>query len=93
MELHFAHFRSTWNWNFNAVEHVYNSERSKLIMTNVTHRNGLKPYTFIQYFVNYKLGNSTNSSAYASNFLQYHNFAAQIPNVVFNWLNIFVNLG
>ncbi|XP_054081415.1 equilibrative nucleoside transporter 1 isoform X1 [Zeugodacus cucurbitae] len=45
------------------------------------------------YFVNYKLGNSTNSQEYAENFLQYHNFAAQIPNVVFNWLNIFVNLG
>ncbi|XP_004519457.1 equilibrative nucleoside transporter 1 isoform X2 [Ceratitis capitata] len=46
------------------------------------------------YFVDFKLGSETNStSPYASNFLQYHNFAAQIPNVVFNWLNIFVNLG
>ncbi|XP_053969979.1 equilibrative nucleoside transporter 1-like [Anastrepha ludens] len=48
------------------------------------------------YFVDYKLSdntNSTSSTTYASNFLQYHNFAAQIPNVVFNWLNIFVNLG
>ncbi|XP_054738796.1 equilibrative nucleoside transporter 1-like [Anastrepha obliqua] len=48
------------------------------------------------YFVDYKLendSNSTSASNYAANFLQYMGFAAQIPNVVFNWLNIFLNLG
>ncbi|XP_020716638.1 equilibrative nucleoside transporter 1 isoform X1 [Ceratitis capitata] len=48
------------------------------------------------YYVGYKLGgseNSTSVSNYAANFLQYHGFAAQIPNVVFNWLNVFLNLG
>ncbi|KAL5288449.1 ent-3.2 family protein [Megaselia abdita] len=30
---------------------------------------------------------------YATNFLAYIGFAAQVPNVIFNWLNIFVNLG
>lgn len=47
------------------------------------------------YFVDFKLvstdGNMT--SAYAMNFMQYIGFASQIPNLVFNWLNIFVQLG
>lgn len=30
---------------------------------------------------------------YATNFLAYIGFASQIPNVIFNWLNIFVNMG
>lgn len=48
------------------------------------------------YFVDLKLSgnsNSTSASNYAANFLQYHGFASQIPNVVFNWLNVFLNLG
>lgn len=47
------------------------------------------------YFVDYKLSVSyTNQTTeYASNFMQYIGFASQIPNVLFNWLNIFVNLG
>ncbi|KAI8116184.1 Equilibrative nucleoside transporter 1 [Lucilia cuprina] len=47
------------------------------------------------YFVDFKLvsneGNVT--SVYANNFMQYMGFASQIPNLVFNWLNIFVHLG
>ncbi|KAG7200699.1 hypothetical protein KM043_001250 [Ampulex compressa] len=47
------------------------------------------------YFVDYKLsvaytGIHTN---YATNFLAYLGFAAQIPNLLFNWLNIFIQLG
>ncbi|XP_029675840.1 equilibrative nucleoside transporter 1 isoform X1 [Formica exsecta] len=47
------------------------------------------------YFVNYKLsmeytGIDTN---YATNFLAYLGFAAQIPNLLFNWLNVFLQLG
>ncbi|XP_037816196.1 equilibrative nucleoside transporter 1 [Lucilia sericata] len=47
------------------------------------------------YFVDFKLvsndGNVT--SVYANNFMQYMGFASQIPNLIFNWLNIFVHLG
>lgn len=47
------------------------------------------------YFVDFKLapseGNTTSS--YATNFMPYMGFAAQIPNLIFNWLNIFVHLG
>lgn len=47
------------------------------------------------YFVNYKLseeytGIETN---YATNFLAYVAFAAQIPNLLFNWLNVFLQFG
>ena len=48
-----------------------------------------------QYFVNYKLGmeHTENTLPYATYFLQYVGFAAQVPNVLFNWFNIFMNLG
>lgn len=47
------------------------------------------------YFVDFKLAaNDGNvSSTYATNFMQYIGFASQIPNLIFNWLNIFVHLG
>ncbi|XP_037944695.1 equilibrative nucleoside transporter 1 [Teleopsis dalmanni] len=49
------------------------------------------------YFVDYKLsthnGTNTTHTVYASNFMQYISFASQIPNLIFNWLNVFVNLG
>lgn len=50
---------------------------------------------FFQYFVDFKLGSTEANvtSTYASNFMQYIGFASQIPNLVFNWLNIFVHLG
>lgn len=48
------------------------------------------------YFEDFKL--STNytgktDSDYHGNFMQNMGFAAQIPNVCFNWINIFVNFG
>lgn len=45
-----------------------------------------------EYFVNYKLGKEYNESAqpYGSYFLQYIGFAAQIPNLIFSWINIFI---
>ncbi|EFN63283.1 hypothetical protein EAG_03129 [Camponotus floridanus] len=48
-----------------------------------------------EYFVSYKLskeytGVDTN---YATNFLANLGFAAQIPNLLFNWLNVFLQLG
>lgn len=47
------------------------------------------------YFVDYKLSSNYTGkeSPYSANFLPYIGFASQIPNVLFNWLNIFVNLG
>lgn len=51
------------------------------------------------YFRNYKLANNTNPVIEAElkeikkNFLSYLGLAAQIPNVLFNGLNIIVNLG
>lgn len=50
---------------------------------------------FFQYFVKYKLGEeyTGESSEYSNNFLPYIGLASQIPNVFFNWINIFVNLG
>lgn len=49
-----------------------------------------------EYFVDYKLSpnyTGTNNTEYAANFMPYLTFASQIPNVLFNWMNIFVNLG
>jgi len=49
-----------------------------------------------EYFVDYKLSpnyTGTNNAEYAANFMPYLTFASQIPNVLFNWMNIFVNLG
>ncbi|XP_032682773.1 equilibrative nucleoside transporter 1-like isoform X2 [Odontomachus brunneus] len=48
-----------------------------------------------EYFVSYKLskdytGVETN---YATNFLAYLGFSAQVPNLLFNWLNVFLQLG
>nr|CAH0099039.1 unnamed protein product [Daphnia galeata] len=47
------------------------------------------------YFVIHKLGqeNTGQSLAYAANFLQFLGFASQVPNVIFNWLNIFIQIG
>ncbi|KAI5713540.1 hypothetical protein M8J76_001008 [Diaphorina citri] len=47
------------------------------------------------YFVDYKLGYeyTGENSEYATNFLAYIGLAAQAPNIMFNWLNIFINIG
>ncbi|XP_068984794.1 NADPH-dependent diflavin oxidoreductase 1 isoform X4 [Bombus flavifrons] len=47
------------------------------------------------YFVNYKLSEEYTGiqSNYATNFLAYLGFAAQIPNLLFNWLNVFMQFG
>ena len=53
------------------------------------------PNNIFQYFVDYKLGEDyTNTSVqYSAHFMQYIGFAAQIPNLFFNWMNIFLNIG
>lgn len=52
-------------------------------------------FILLQYFVDYKLSENYTgvSSKYATNFMPYLGFAAQVPNVIFNWVNIFVQLG
>ncbi|XP_055923967.1 equilibrative nucleoside transporter 1 isoform X2 [Eupeodes corollae] len=48
------------------------------------------------YFVEFKLNTTlttSEDSTYSTNFLAYIGFASQIPNVIFNWLNVFVNMG
>ncbi|XP_012283702.1 equilibrative nucleoside transporter 1 isoform X2 [Orussus abietinus] len=47
------------------------------------------------YFVNYKLSKMYTGveSHYVTNFLADVGFAAQIPNLLFNWLNVFIQLG
>lgn len=52
-------------------------------------------FLLLQYFADYKLGYEYVGmvTIYSASFLQYLGFAAQVPNVVFNWLNIFVQFG
>ncbi|EDV59094.1 equilibrative nucleoside transporter 1 [Drosophila erecta] len=48
------------------------------------------------YFEDFKLGTNNTLAperSYRTHFMQDMGFASQIPNLVFNWLNIFVNLG
>lgn len=51
--------------------------------------------TAISYFINYKLSSDYIGSdfAYLGIFMQLLTFCSQIPNVLFNWFNIFVPLG
>lgn len=49
-----------------------------------------------EYFTQYKLLNATSEDGtfkYDSDFLAYISFAAQVPNVLFSWLNVFVQVG
>lgn len=48
-----------------------------------------------QYFVSYKLSEEYTgiTSMYVTSFLAYIGFAAQVPNILFNWLNVFVQIG
>jgi equilibrative nucleoside transporter 1/2/3 len=45
--------------------------------------------------VNYKLSKDYTYSEipYSAYFMQFIGIAAQVPNVVFNWVNIFMNVG
>uniref|UniRef100_A0A1B6DIQ1 Equilibrative nucleoside transporter 1 n=1 Tax=Clastoptera arizonana TaxID=38151 RepID=A0A1B6DIQ1_9HEMI len=47
------------------------------------------------YFVEYKLSKNYTGveSDYVTNFMPYIEFASQIPNLLFNWINIFVHIG
>ncbi|XP_063608530.1 equilibrative nucleoside transporter 3-like [Penaeus indicus] len=83
-----------------ALEDSGPPDRYKLVfMTLVLHGVGtLMPWNMFitadKYFTDYKLVTDDGErSTYAKNFLTYIGFAAQIPNVLFNWINIFVQLG
>lgn len=78
------------------------SDRYKLIFfILVLHGIGtLTPWNMFitakSYFVDYKLSENytgQNNTEYIANFMPYVSFASQVPNVIFNWANIFVNLG
>lgn len=48
------------------------------------------------YFEDFKLGENYTVKTevnYRGNFMQNMGFASQIPNVLFNWINIFINFG
>lgn len=51
-------------------------------------------FSFSQYFVNYKLGLAYTGmeSSFVPFFLQYLALSAQLPNVIFNWINVFFKL-
>jgi hypothetical protein len=59
--------------------------------TSSIHRLTLHFYSF-QYFLDYKLGpqHTNTGGEYSTYFLHYVGFAAQIPNVLFNWVSVFV---
>jgi hypothetical protein len=78
-----------WNMFITVSEIIINS---KLICNNLF----VIYFQAKNYFVDYKLSynyTGVNNSDYGPNFMPYVTFASQIPNVLFNWMNIFVNLG
>lgn len=66
----------------------------RMIQTTYICINIMNPH--FQYFVDYKLStdyaHGDTAVPYATYFLQYIGFAAQVPNVIFNWINIFLNV-
>lgn len=76
-------------------------DRWKLVyLTLMLHGIGtLMPWNMIitakSYFVDYKLAESYThvNSTYGTYFLPTIGIASQAPNILFNWLNIFINLG
>lgn len=75
-------------------------DRFRLVfLTLVLHGVGtLMPWNMFitakNYFVEYKLATADEDlNTYATNFLPYIGYASQIPNVIFNWLNIFIQMG
>ncbi|VEN49147.1 unnamed protein product [Callosobruchus maculatus] len=76
-------------------------DRHKLVyLTFLLHGIGvLMPWnmfiTAMDYFIGYKLSEDYIGFTfpYLPNFMQYLTFASQVPNVLFNWMNIFVQIG
>ncbi|XP_046667312.1 equilibrative nucleoside transporter 1 [Homalodisca vitripennis] len=76
-------------------------DRLKLVyLTLMLHGIGtLMPWNMFitakDYFVEYKLSQNYTGleSDYVTNFMPFIGFASQVPNLIFNWLNIFLQLG
>ncbi|KAK3853085.1 hypothetical protein Pcinc_040353 [Petrolisthes cinctipes] len=75
-------------------------DRYRLVfLTLVLHGVGtLMPWnmyiTAYNYFVDYKLRSDDGElSAYSTNFLTYIGYASYIPNVILNWVNVFIQVG
>lgn len=49
----------------------------------------------MQYFIDHKLSKNYTGidSQYVDNFMPYLELASQGPNFIFNWLNIFLQIG
>ncbi|PSN36267.1 hypothetical protein C0J52_22626 [Blattella germanica] len=65
-------------------------------LTKCNGRNTIESATHgSRYFEDYKLSDplSGKHTDYAANFLPYIGFAAQIPNLLLNWINIFIPMG
>ncbi|KAK5644411.1 hypothetical protein RI129_005711 [Pyrocoelia pectoralis] len=47
------------------------------------------------YFTKYKFGKDYTGQdlVYGTSYLQFVGFAAQVPNLIFNWLNVFIQMG
>merc|ERR1719361_3275357 len=65
-----------------------------MIITAKEMKPGDWKYMLTEYFLTYKLGEETTNSKgeYATYFLHYVGFAAQIPNVLFNWVSVFLQI-
>lgn len=52
-------------------------------------------FFFFQYFIDYKMSKEYTGidSEYRTYFLSYMMIASQVPNLVFNWLNVFIQIG
>jgi len=76
-------------------------DRLKLVyLTLMLHGIGtLMPWNMFitakDYFTEYKLSKNYTGfdSDYVTNFMPYIGFASQVPNLIFNWLNIFLQIG
>lgn len=100
---------SAWPWNSHALEYVHHSEIRKfynllrhsgcIIFFCFQYFVDFKLNTngtiadVNEYGVEAATSNGFEDINYATNFLAYIGFASQIPNVIFNWLNIFINMG
>lgn len=49
--------------------------------------------TYFEYKLGAEYTGDEYKSQYNANFLAYLGFASQVPNVLFNWLNIFLDIG
>lgn len=82
-----------WNMFINAK--LVNRARISLLSSRGSSAESFYLSNTLQYFIDYKLSaNYTGvKSEYVANFMPYVGLASQVPNLLFNWLNIFMDLG